>query len=185
MSELLSEMSQVLQDFAYGKYNTGNLNTLERCNWEASEIFAKVLKHRLDKETLQKQVTDYVREVRHMPLVEGQLVSMVILHFDIPDKEAEVMVDKALHRLDRPELTNTILTLLDLLFKKHNYSYSQWIADECADQLLLLHPDEEAIKHQVLDSMEKGYLPSESSAFSGTAIRMLTEEAWQALKKGE
>ena len=44
----------------------------------------------------QEQVTDYVKRVRHFPLVDGQLVSMVILHFNIRDEEAKLMVGKAL-----------------------------------------------------------------------------------------
>ncbi len=40
-------------------------------------------------------------------------------------------------------------------------------------------------RKRILNLMEKEYLSSPSSAFSGTAIRMLTEEKWQALKEEE
>ncbi len=48
----------------------------------------------------QSAVTEYVRGAINFPLSDGQLVSMVILHFDIPDKEAGQMVEKALITLD-------------------------------------------------------------------------------------
>jgi len=48
---------------------------------------------------LQKSVTRYVRTASKMPLVEGQLVSMVVLHFDIPFKEAKRMTELALKEI--------------------------------------------------------------------------------------
>lgn len=40
-------------------------------------------------------------------------------------------------------------------------------------------------KERILDKMEKGYLPSESPAFRGSAIRMLMEEDWQTERGGK
>ncbi len=38
------------------------------------------------------KIIDYIKAVENYPLVEGQLESMVILHFDIPDEEAKRIV---------------------------------------------------------------------------------------------
>ena len=45
---------------------------------------------------LQAEVNRYVSVVKNYPLIPGQLESMVILHFDIPDKQAKEMVKTAL-----------------------------------------------------------------------------------------
>ncbi len=38
------------------------------------------------------KIIDYIKAVENYPLAEGQLESMVILHFDIPDAEAKKIV---------------------------------------------------------------------------------------------
>ena len=47
----------------------------------------------------QYQVTEYVRVAKNYPLYDGQLIHMVILHFDMPDAMAKEMVEKALEEL--------------------------------------------------------------------------------------
>lgn len=47
----------------------------------------------------QEQITSYIRGAVKFPLQEGQLVSMVILHFDLPDEEAKLLTEQALKSL--------------------------------------------------------------------------------------
>ena len=116
---------------------------------EIKEEHRRAEAHRLDKETLQEQVTDYVRGVPNFPLKEGQLVSMVILHFDIPDSETKVMVDKTLPRLDRDELGKEIINLIlrhgdartNTVLTGKLTSYTE--PHEVADQIIALLPTEE------------------------------------------
>lgn len=49
-----------------------------------------------DKQPTEAQIKEYILAVKHMPMVEGQLESMVILHFDIPDERAKELVAKIL-----------------------------------------------------------------------------------------
>ena len=52
-------------------------------------------------ECLQKDVTNYIAGALFLPVEVGQFASMVILHFDIPDKQAKDMVELALIELAR------------------------------------------------------------------------------------
>ncbi len=47
----------------------------------------------------QPKVNKYVKEAITFPLEDGQLVAMVILHFDIPERQAMEMVIKVLLKL--------------------------------------------------------------------------------------
>jgi len=44
----------------------------------------------------QEEITKYVKVVSFYPLKKGQLEAMVILHFDIPDKKAKIMIKELL-----------------------------------------------------------------------------------------
>lgn len=47
-------------------------------------------------ESTEEQIREYILAVKHMPMVEGQLASMVILYFDIPDERAKKLVAETL-----------------------------------------------------------------------------------------
>ncbi len=52
------------------------------------------------KQPTEAQIKKYILAVKHMPLVEGQLASMVILRFDIPDERAKQLVAETLGNLE-------------------------------------------------------------------------------------
>jgi len=148
MSELTpEEFPDVKFEYSFLKgFPSGTSQRLLEWGKEIAALqLAKV--HRLDKETLQERVTDYVRGVPNFPLEEGQLVSMVILHFDIPDEKAKVMVNKALNRLDREGLREKIRRLIDdLIVQGYNCFHQVDKNTACADQILALFPTEEEIR---------------------------------------
>ncbi len=73
----------------------------------------------------QKQITKYVKGAIQFPLDDGQLVAMVILHFDIPDKVAKRKTERALidlakvkaSRPDREKIAEIIATKTDNHFQ--------------------------------------------------------------------
>ena len=58
----------------------------------------------MDKQPTEAQIRKYILAVKHMPLVEGQLESMVILRFDIPDERAKRLVAETLSEARQDEL---------------------------------------------------------------------------------
>jgi len=59
-------------------------------------------------EVTQQKVNEYVMGAIRYPLVKGQLESMVILHFDIPDEQAKTMVNIALDILRTQVIKNVL-----------------------------------------------------------------------------
>jgi len=55
-----------------------------------------------------KKILEYIKGAIRYPLEKGQLASMVILHFDIPDKEAEELTELALIELARNQLDQPV-----------------------------------------------------------------------------
>ncbi len=53
----------------------------------------------------QGKVNKYVKEALKMPLDSGQLVAMVILHFDIFEEDAKEMVIEALQKELKAQLS--------------------------------------------------------------------------------
>lgn len=55
-----------------------------------------------------KPIIDYVKEAIRFPLFPKQLVSMVILHFDMPDEQADQAVEQALIEIAKAQLAKRL-----------------------------------------------------------------------------
>ena len=94
------EESEQREVTCYGRLLTDD----ERAGWvKRPDVVSEMSESSLT----QEQVTSYVLRAQHLLLAKGQLVSMVILHFDIPDEKAKMMVNVALEAIDK-EVTDEI-----------------------------------------------------------------------------